>query len=305
MPIAIAIHGGAGLSHKARLSPDHQEKCEHALRRCVLVGHEILQQGGKSLEAVRAAVVSLEECPLFNAGKGAVLNAQGEIELDASIMDGRDRSAGAVAALRTTRNPILAAHAVLKHSKHILLAGPGADHFATLHQLEQVQPDWFRTEKRWQQYLRVSGTETVALDHDTENVYGTVGAVACDVHGDLAAASSTGGMVNKKHGRLGDTPLIGAGTWADNRTCAVGSTGHGEYFIRTNAAARVSALMELGGLTLAEAAHRVACEEVPELGGAGGIIAVDHTGHIAMPFSTGGMFRAAVHPDGRVDVGVW
>lgn len=304
MTIAIAIHGGAGLSSKAKLSEDRQEACEHALREAVLAGHHVLCKGGRAIDAVIEAVVYLEDCPLFNAGRGSVFSAEGRNEMDASIMDGHTQQAGAIAGVLTPRNPIRGAHTVLEHSPHVLLSGAGADAYMALHGLQQEPPDYFRTEERWNQLLRARGNQTIALDHDTENVYGTVGAVALDVQGHLAAGSSTGGMVNKEYGRLGDTPLIGAGTWADTR-CAVGSTGHGEYFVRTHAAARVSNLMELGGYSLQDAAHRVACEEVPALGGAGGLICVDHHGHIAMPFSTGGMFRAAVHGDGRVEVGVW
>jgi beta-aspartyl-peptidase (threonine type) len=305
IPIAIAIHGGAGLSKRANLSAERQSTCEAGLSEAVTAGYEVLKRGGSALDAVIAAVISLEDCPLFNAGKGSVFSAKGRNEMDASIMDGTTREAGAIAGVLTPKNPILGARAVMDHSPHVFLSGPGADAFIASHGLEQAQPEYFRTEERWNQLLRARGNDQIALDHDTENVYGTVGAVALDQHGHLAAASSTGGMVNKRNGRLGDTPVIGAGTWADDRTCAVGATGHGEYFIRTHAAARVSNLMELGGYTLKEAAHRVACEEVPELGGAGGLICVDRDGQIAMPFSTGGMFRAAIHTDGRLELGVW
>ena len=305
MPIAIAIHGGAGLSKKAKLSAERQAACEVGLEAAVRAGHAVLRAGGSAQEAVVAAVISLEDCPLFNAGRGSVLSAEGRIEMDASIMEGTQRQAGAIAGVLTPKNPILAAQAVLEHSPHVLLSGPGADRFVAERGLQQEDPEYFKTEERVRQLLRAQGQNQIALDHDTENVYGTVGAVALDADGHLAAASSTGGMVNKQHGRLGDTPLIGAGTWADDRTCAVGATGHGEYFIRTHAAARVSNLMELGGLSLTAASHQVACEEVPALGGAGGLICVDKDGHIAMPFSTGGMFRAAIHTDGRLEVGVW
>lgn len=305
MAIAIAIHGGAGLSNNARLSADRQSACEGALTKAVQSGYQILRAGGTAIEAVIASVISLEDCPLFNAGKGSVFSAEGRNEMDASIMDGTTLAAGALAGVLTPKNPIVGAYEVLLHSPHVLLAGAGADQFVAERELERAAPEYFRTEQRWQQLLRAKGNNQIALDHDTENVYGTVGAVALDAEGHLAAASSTGGMVNKQHGRLGDTPIIGAGTWADDRTCAVGATGHGEYFIRTHAAARVSNLMELAGLSLAEAAHKVACEEVPALGGAGGLICVDKHGQIAMPFSTGGMFRAAIHTDGRLDVAVW
>jgi len=276
------------------------------MRDALQAGHSVLSSGGTALDAVTAAVILLEDDPVFNAGRGSVFSAEGTIEMDASIMRGDTREAGSVAGVMRIKNPILGARAVMEKSPHVMLAGPGADRFAELTGLVLAEPDWFHTERRWKQHRRSLKTNTISLDHaDTENVYGTVGAVACDAQGTVAAASSTGGMVNKHLGRLGDTPVLGAGTWACNRSCATASTGHGEFFIRCNAAARVSALVELAGLSLEEAAQRVIHEEIAELGGDGGLITIDTQGRIALPFSTGGMFRGAIDASGALHTAIW
>lgn len=307
MPWALAIHGGAGLIRRASLSPDRERACRAALDRIVREGGEQLARGVSALDVVESAVVALEEEPLFNAGRGAVLAGDGLAELDASVMDGRDRSAGAVAGVRTTRNPIRLARAVRDHTPHVLLAEAGADALARQVGLEQVERSWFVTEERVAQLRTMQERGAVGLDHGGSELdrYGTVGAVACDREGHLAAATSTGGMVNKRPGRVGDTPIPGAGTFAWDRTCAVSGTGHGEPFIRLSVAARVSAWMDIGGLDLEQAAHRVIHEELPALEGLGGLIAVDARGTVAMPFCTAGMFRAALVEQGEPAVAIW
>ena len=303
---ALAIHGGAGLIRRHSLSPEREAGCQASLGQVLESGRAVLAGGGSALDAVEACVVALEDEPHFNAGRGAVFNGDAEIELDAAIMDGRDRTAGAVALVRTLRNPIRAARAVMTETPHVLLVGAGADHFGASTGLEVVPPDWFATEERRAQLHRAKRRDAVVLDHDTEDldVYGTVGAVACDALGNLAAASSTGGMVNKRPGRVGDTPVIGAGTFAWNETAAVSGTGHGEPFVRLGACGRVSALMELGGLGLQDAAERVIAD-LEALEGRGGIIAVDRDANVAMPFNTAGMFRGAVTHRQPAIVGIW
>lgn len=304
---ALVIHGGAGLVRRDSLTPEREADCRLGLERALDAGLAVLDAGGSALDAVTAAVVALEEDPLFNAGRGAVLAAGGGIELDAAIMEGAERRAGALAGVRTPRNPIRAARAVLEHSPHVMLAGAGGDAFITEQGLETVAPGWHRTPERLAQYQQVAGSGAFTLDHGSASpdVYGTVGAVAVDDHGHTAAATSTGGMVNKRPGRVGDSPLIGAGTFAWDRTCAVSGTGHGEPFIRLGVAGRVSALMELAGFTLQQAAERVIHQELPELEGQGGLIAVGADGTVAMPFNTGGMFRAWRSADGSRGTAIW
>ncbi len=270
-------------------------------------GWGMLRDGAEALDVVVASVEILEDAPELNAGRGSVFGHDGTIEMDASIMDGATRSAGAVTGVRTVRHPVALARAVAEHTPHIMLAGAGAEPFAREQGLEVMDPAWFRTEQRWNQLQRALGRDVVVLDHDPdpdENTYGTVGAVACDAAGHIAAATSTGGMANKRPGRVGDTGVIGAGTWADDATCAVSGTGHGELFIEHHVAARVADLMELAGLSLADAAARVVHEELRGKGAGGGLIAVDAAGRITMPFNTTGMFRGAVDQDG-VRVAVW
>lgn len=304
-PIAIAVHGGAGGVAREALSDERRTAVNAALRQALAAGHAVLADGGSSLDAVAAAVVVLEESPYFNAGKGAVFNADGINELDAAIMDGATRNAGAVAALRRVRNPVLLARAVMDDSPHVFMIGAGAERFAREQGLERVKPGWFRTEHSWrayQQAKRQQAAVDIAVPDDAH--YGTVGAVALDRHGRLAAATSTGGMTMKRYGRVGDVPVIGAGTWAD-ADCAVSATGWGEFFIRTAAAHEICSRVRLGGQDLATAAQAVVNGEIPALGGSGGVIAIDSQGTVAMPYSSLSMFRGSIDSQGAVRVAIW
>ena len=300
-PFALVIHGGAGVIERDQLSAADEQSIRDDLGRALEAGHAILANGGDALDAVEAAVVALEESPRFNAGKGSVYNAEGRHELDASIMEGHTRRAGAVAGVETIRNPVKLARVVMEHSPHVMMISAGAEQFAdTQPQIERVANDWFDTDTRRVQLELEQSRERATADADglRGKYFGTVGAVALDsAHGNLAAATSTGGMTNKRYGRVGDSPLIGAGTWADER-CAVSGTGWGEFFIRNVVAHDIAARMAYRGDTLAVAADAVILQRVPELGGDGGAIAVDSEGNIAMPFSTSGMYRGWVRPDG-------
>ena len=299
---AIAIHGGAGAIARSALSAQQEQAYRQALSDIVADGQRILAAGGSALDAVTEAVRQLEECPLFNAGKGSVFTHQGTHELDACIMDGRSQDAGAVAGVACIRNPILAARAVLEKSPHVLLCGRGAEQFAEAQGLAPVAADFFFTDARWQQLQRARASQQTLLDHDgaapldSDRKLGTVGAVACDRAGHLAAATSTGGMTNKQVGRIGDSPLPGAGCFS-NRRVAVSCTGTGEVFIRTLAAGDVAALMEYGGLSLQQASERVIFDKIPALGGSGGLIAIDAAGNIALPFNTEGRYRGYGYVD--------
>lgn len=306
-PWVLVIHGGAGLIRRAALSPEREAGCRASLGASLKTGGDILAAGGTALDAVEAAVIGLEDCPLFNAGRGAVFAAGGGQELDAAIADGRTREAGAITGAQLPRNPIRMARAVMERTPHVLLSGAGADRAAEALGVDIADPSWFRTEERWEQYQAVAASGGFTLDHGSteDDVYGTVGAVACDSSGHLAAATSTGGMVNKLPGRIGDSPLIGAGTWAHDGTCAVSATGHGEPMIRLAVAARVSHWMEMGGLDLPSAAHKVIHEELPTLQGQGGLIACDAQCNVSAPFNTAGMFRGVVGPDGDPQVDIW
>jgi len=288
--IAIAIHGGAGVMRN--LAREKQTLYRAGLERALTAGHDILADGGTSLDAVTAAVVALEDDPLFNAGRGACYNAAGRHELDASVMDGSTLRAGAVAAVSRIRNPVLAARAVMEKTRHVLLAGLGAEAFARREGLAMASPRYFHTAERLD-----------ALRRGLKRHHGTVGAVALDRSGNLAAATSTGGYTGKLPGRVGDSPLIGAGTYAD-ATCAVSGTGLGEAFIRVAVAYDISARLRYGGETLSKAA-RAALRAVQRVGGDGGVIALDREGGIAMPFNSEGMFRACVRPDGRRVVAIY
>lgn len=300
---ALVIHGGAGNITPYNLPADKAAQFELKLTEVLTFGDSILKAGGTSLDAVEACVRMMEDCPLFNAGKGAVFNAQGKNELDAAIMDGKTGLAGAVAGVTTIRNPISAARAVMQKSDHVMLSGTGAEIFAAEQGLEIVSPVYFFTQSRWDAYLKAkANTDSIsALDKK----HGTVGCVALDNYGNLAAATSTGGMTMKKYGRIGDTPVIGAGTYADNNTCAVSATGHGEFFIRNVVAYDISALMKYKNLPLAEAANEVVMVKLKTQGGTGGVIAVDKNGNIAMPFNTSGMFRGYVKAGGEKMVGIF
>lgn len=300
----LAIHGGAGTITRASLSAEREAAYHAALDHVLRGGQEILEKGGGALDAVTEAVLRLEECPLFNAGKGAVFTQAGTHELDASIMDGRTLAAGAVAGVKTLRNPILAARRVMEDGRHVLLAGEGAEAFARACGLETVSPDHFFTEARHAQWQRArSEGRTDLLDHDAQTLaadmkIGTVGAVALDAEGNLAAATSTGGVTGKRVGRVGDSPLIGAGCYANDRTVAVSCTGTGETFIRLLAAYDVAALMEYRGLPLAEACRVVVMEKQPAIGGLGGLIAVDAQGNTCLTFNSEGMYRGEARANG-------
>ena len=303
---ALVIHGGAGVIERAELGAEDERDILAALDAALDAGHAVLSRGGSALDAVEAAVVALEESPRFNAGKGSVYTADGTHELDASIMDGDGRRAGAVAGLATVRNPIRLARVVMEHSPHVMLVGTGAERFAdTRRDIERVPNAWFDTPARFEQLQQAQARELAAAqapDADPADLkgkyFGTVGAVALDVHGKLAAATSTGGMTNKKWGRVGDSPLIGAGTWADGR-CAVSGTGWGEFFIRNAVAHDICARVAYAGNTLEAAAEEVIWRRVGDLGGDGGAIALDRDGNIAMPFNTSGMYRGWIDADGH------
>ena len=286
-----------------------------AMEEALIKGYEILRSGGSSLDAVEIAVKVLEDCPLYNAGRGAVFTADGRNELDASIMYGKDLSAGAIAEVTNIKNPVSAARAVMEKSEHILLVGRGAEAFAEMYGLEMVGQEYYFTKERWEalQRVREEDPTKTELDHGSgkatlkkvkEEKFGTVGAVALDVSGHLAAATSTGGMTNKKWGRVGDSPLIGAGTYA-NEFCAVSCTGWGEYFIRLCVAKTVADLMEYKGYGLKKACGEVILKKLPALGGDGGLVAVDKEGNVAMPFSTEGMYRGYVKTNGKVVVEIY
>ena len=299
--LAIAVHGGAGVIPSADLTPQVDAAFRAGLGAALRVGYAVLSGGGSSLDAVTAAVVALEEDPLFNAGRGAVLCADGGHELDAAIMDGRDLLAGAVAGVRHVRNPVRLARHVMEHTPHVMLAGPGADALAADAGLESVPNDWFTTERRRAELDRYRAGLARVGD---EASLGTVGAVALDAHGHLAAATSTGGMTGKRAGRVGDTPIIGAGTYAADDCCAVSATGHGEYFIRAAVAHEIASLMRHRGLGVQQAADAVVHGQLVRLGGSGGVIAVGRDGTIAMPFNSPGMLRGAMDSSGRFETGV-
>ena len=295
---ALVIHGGAGVIERDQLSAAEEQAIRADLEAALEAGNVVLAAGGSALDAAQAAVVALEESPRFNAGKGSVYNAEGRHELDASVMEGHTRRAGAVAGVETIRNPVKLARAVMEHSPHVMMISAGAERFAdTQPQIERVANDWFDTETRRAQLDQEQARERNEAEGLRGKYFGTVGAVALDVHGNLAAATSTGGMTNKRYGRVGDSPVIGAGTWADER-CAVSGTGWGEFFLRNAVAHDIAARIAYGGATLAAAADAVILQRVPELGGDGGAIAVDRNGNIAMPFSTVGMYRGWIAMDG-------
>ncbi len=300
MNFALAVHGGAGLDKPGSLTPERQAACRATLEEALRTGARVLAAGGSAVEAVEAAVVLLEDSPLFNAGKGAVLNADGVVEMDAAIMDGRERKAGAVCGVRLVRNPILAARAVMEHSPHVLLCGDGAEAFARLREVAMAEPAYFIVQDRVDQLLRL---QTGEPDEAAPDVYGTVGAVARDLEGHLAAATSTGGTVGKHAGRVGDTPIIGAGTFAWDATVAVSATGDGESFIRSHVAGRLSDWMEMAGLSLRESAHRVIHQDL--VGGRGGLIAIGRNGPAIMPFNTAGMFRGRMDARGEPEILIW
>lgn len=305
-PVAvIAIHGGAGAITRAAMSAEKEQRYLQALEEIVSSGQAILAAGGSALDAVTEAVRLLEECPFFNAGTGAVMTSQGTHELDACIMDGRTLDAGAISCVSHIRNPILTARKVMEESPHVMFTGEGAETFARAHGQEMVAADYFFTEERYEQLQRARASDGVMLDHDGASLtatasddpldpdrkFGTVGAVALDAFGNLAAATSTGGMTNKQAGRVGDTPIIGAGCYANNQTVAISSTGTGEVFMRTVAAYDVAALIDYAGMTLQQATDKVVMEKLVALEGYGGMIAIDRFGNVCLPFNSEGMYR--------------
>jgi len=303
----LVIHGGAGVT-RASLGPGEEAEAREALKAALLAGHAKLRVGGTALDGVTAAIQVLEDAPQFNAGRGAVFTHEGRNELDASIMDGASGRAGAVAGVQRTRNPIRLARTVMEQSSQVMLVGQGAEEFGALFGIERVDPSYFRTEKRWQQLQRALQAEqekkTGASDGSDLRYFGTVGALALDAEGHLAAGTSTGGMTNKRWNRVGDSPVIGAGTWADAQ-CAVSGTGWGEFYIRSAAAHEICARVRLAGQSVGEAAHAVIDVEIPAAGGDGGAIALGADGSIAFPFNTEGMYRGWIGADGVPHVAVF
>ncbi|MBW2937359.1 isoaspartyl peptidase/L-asparaginase [Aureisphaera sp. CAU 1614] len=315
LKFAIVIHGGAGTILKENMSDSLETAYRNKLEEAIKVGHEILKNGGTALEAVTNAINVMEDSPLFNAGKGAVFTHEETNELDASIMDGNTLNAGAVAGVTHIKNPINLAYEVMVNSEHVMLAGNGAEEFAKLRGFELVDPYYFYTENRFQSLQRIKQKEKTELDHNgktafadpfiKDSKFGTVGCVALDKNGSIAAGTSTGGMTNKRWNRIGDAPIIGAGTYANNATCGVSSTGWGEYFIRAMVAHDISAMMEYKGVSLQEATQEVIHKKIPALGGDGGIVALDKDGNIAMEFNTAGMYRAYINTEGELFIGIY
>ena len=306
-PIAIVIHGGAGRIDRDALTPERERLYHATLEQSLRAGHAILKRGGSALDAVEAAIVIMEDAPVFNAGKGAVFTADGKNELDASIMDGRALQAGAVGSVTTVKNPIRAARAVMEKSPHVLFTNRGAEKFASDNGLEMVDPKYFFTERRWKQIQKwrkeqeAKAKPQAAADPDRHaDYFGTVGCVALDAKGNIAAGTSTGGMTGKRFGRIGDSPIIGAGTYADNRTAGISCTGHGEYFIRHAVAHDISARMAYKQESLAKAAADVVQTVLKQAGGSGGIIGLDAKGNVVMEFNTPAMTRGAIDRDGNL-----
>ncbi len=309
--IGLAIHGGAGTIERSKITPEKEREYRAGLERALTAGHEILKRGGSSVDATEAAVRVLEDDPHFNAGKGSVFTSAGTNEMDAAIMDGKTLAAGAVASLKHIKNPISLARLVMERSGHLMMNCEGAEAFAKENGIELVDQKHFFTQERWDalqkikaaEKSRTSGAGKKFLITDQDR-HGTVGAVALDQNGNLAAATSTGGTTNKRPGRVGDTPVIGAGTYANNATCAVSATGDGEYFIRATVGRDVSALMEYRGMSLKDAAE-AALDKVAKLGGTGGLIAIDRQGNVTLPFNTAGMYRGYVDPNGKLVVEIY
>ncbi|MFV0571029.1 MAG: isoaspartyl peptidase/L-asparaginase family protein [Xanthomarina gelatinilytica] len=304
---SMAIHGGAGTLVKGMMTPELESCYKQALKNALDKGYLILEAGGSAIEAVEEAVKLLEDSPLFNAGKGAVFTATGSHEMDASIMDGKTLNAGAVSLITGIKNPVSLARDVMEQSDHVFLAGEGAMQFAKELKYSLESPAYFYDEFRHNQWLEIKDTDSFQLDHSKkkDSKFGTVGAVACDKEGNIAAATSTGGMTNKKWGRVGDSPMVGAGNYANNKTCAVSCTGSGEFFIRGVVAYDVACLMEHKNMSLADAATEVINKRILELGGDGGLIAVDAKGNLAMPFNTEGMYRACKSSNGLEEVSIY
>jgi len=314
---ALAIHGGAGTILRSSMTAEKELSYKKALQDAITSGESILAKGGRSIDAVEAAIRTLEDNPLFNAGRGAVFTNEGKHEMDASLMNGKDLSAGAVAGVQNIKNPISLARGVMERSEHVFMAGLGAQEFAKKINAEFMADDYFFVQMRYDQLKQAKESDTMILDHTVdkarpdespfgrEKKFGTVGCVALDVHGNLAAGTSTGGMTNKKHGRVGDTPIIGAGTYANNKTCAVSCTGHGEFFIRSVVAYDISCLMEYKGLTLKKACDIVVMDKLVKIGGEGGLIALDAKGNIELPYNSEGMYRASKKEGEELFIGIY
>lgn len=311
---ALAIHGGAGTILRSKMSSEKEQTYRHALKQALEAGFSVLEKGGSSLDAVVAAVVSLEDCEWFNAGKGSVFTHDGKHEMDASLMDGQTGRAGAVAGVQRVKNPILLAQRVMDQSDHVLLSGEGALAFAREQGLTLEEDAYFYNEMRYHQWQEALKDDSTRLDHDDrgsshfdleDRKFGTVGAVACDAHGNVAAATSTGGMTNKKYNRIGDSPLIGCGTYANNKTCAISCTGHGEKFIQAVAAYDVHCLMEYRGLDLQAALQVVVHDKLLRIRGEGGIIGVDTRGNTALVFNSEGMYRARMDETGFQEIAIY
>ncbi|OUR91658.1 beta-aspartyl-peptidase [Flavobacteriales bacterium 34_180_T64] len=312
---SIIIHGGAGTILKKNMTPEKESAYKAKLEEAIRVGYIILKNGGSSLDAVEKTITIMEDSPLFNAGKGAVFTNAETNELDASIMDGKTLNAGASASTTTVKNPIKLARAIMEKSPHVMMAGRGAELFAEEQGLQIVAPDYFYTERRFNALQNIKKTEDTEVKQSNkqsfynpdikDSKFGTVGCAALDKHGNLAAGTSTGGMTNKRWGRVGDSPIIGAGTYANNNTCAVSSTGWGEYFIRAMVAHDISALMAYKNLSLKEAAQEVIQKKVPQLGGDGGIVAIDKDGNMVAEFNTAGMYRATMNDKGELSIGIY
>lgn len=306
-PFSLAIHGGAGTLVKGQMTAKKETAYKKALELALDEGYILLKNGGSAVDAVEKAVALLEDSPLFNAGKGSVFTADGTHEMDAAIMNGKTLNAGAVSLIHGIKNPIALARDVMEKSDHIFLAGEGAMRFAESLKYSLENASYFYDEFRYQQWQEIKGTDSFQLDHSTkkESKFGTVGAVACDHKGNLAAATSTGGMTNKRFGRVGDSPMIGIGNYANNKTCAVSCTGSGEFFIKGVVAYDVSCLMEYKGLSLVEAASEVIQKRLLDIGGDGGLIAVDVHGNVAMPFNTEGMYRGSRTSLGERNISIY
>nr|WP_294903752.1 isoaspartyl peptidase/L-asparaginase [uncultured Lacibacter sp.] len=304
---SIAIHGGAGTILRSDLTPELEAAYKKGLAEALACGYDILQKGGAAIDAVAAAVISLEDCILFNAGKGSVFTKTGAHEMDAAIMDGASLAAGAAAGVHSVKNPVLLAKAIMEKSEHVMLSGEGALQFAKQQQLQLESEDYFFSQFRYDQWQLVKNESGTSLDHNiqVEKKFGTVGAVACDAKGNLAAATSTGGMTNKNFNRIGDSPVIGAGTYANNQTCAVSCTGHGELFLRAVAAYDVSCLMEYKGLDLQQAMKLVTLDKLAKINGEGGMIGVDAKGNTSMIFNSEGMYRAMQNSKGEKEIAIY
>jgi beta-aspartyl-peptidase (threonine type) len=311
--ISIAIHGGAGTILKGDLSEEIEEAYRHGLSEALEAGYAVLKIGGTAINAVKAAVLVLEDNPLFNAGRGAVFTKKGLNEMDAAIMDGKTLNAGAIAGIRNVRNPVELAEEVMLHSGHVFLSGKGANDFAIKQGIKLEPEDYFYSQFRYDQWREIRDSDLYKLDHKNDKLvgslkdkkFGTVGAVACDQDGNIAAATSTGGMTNKQFGRIGDSPIIGIGTYANNNTCAISCTGHGEIFIKAVAAYDVSCLMEYKNFTLQQACEEVVLKKLVALNGEGGMIGIDSKGNAALVFNSAGMYRGLKNSDGESFVAIY